>query len=430
VAVVASAPGKANDVLAAALLGAGASVRLMPHWKGSGPWLDLAKGTESRVRVLADEADRSVDRVDLVLLDATDLKTIADLDKLHETFHPWVGRMAPNGRCILVARQPTAAAAPQTHATFRAMDGFVRSVAKELGRRGSTANLLTAPAGTEEALAPVLIFMASDHSAFITGQPWHLSPRCPAPQRMPTSQRLAGKVALITGAARGIGAATARIMAREGAEVVCLDRPEAVAPLERLAQEIDGEVLALDMTDPLAPERLAEHFSSVHEGVDIVVHNAGITRDRTLAKMSIQRWREPLEVNLGAAVRATEALLPRLNRDGRIVAVSSVAGLAGNLGQSNYATSKAGLVGYVGALSRKLAPRSIAASAVAPGFIETRMTGAIPFAVREAGRRLSALNQGGLPADVGELVTFLASPAAYGLSGQVVRVCGGMLIGA
>ncbi|MCA9601197.1 MAG: SDR family oxidoreductase, partial [Myxococcales bacterium] len=158
---------------------------------------------------------------------------------------------------------------------------------------------------------------------------------------------------------------------------------------------------------------------------------AGITRDKTLARMGEAQWQQALDVNLRGVLRVTEALLPKGIRDeGRIVCLSSVAGIAGNLGQTNYAASKAGVVGLVRGWAGPAAKRGIAVNAVAPGFIETRLTRAIPLMIREGGRRLSALGQGGLPEDVAQAIGFLSSPGAHGITGQVLRVCGGALIGA
>jgi 3-oxoacyl-[acyl-carrier protein] reductase len=165
-------------------------------------------------------------------------------------------------------------------------------------------------------------------------------------------------------------------------------------------------------------------------GADIVVHNAGITRDRTLARMSEDEWDSVLAVNLESIERITAALVDGLPRGGRIVCVSSVSGIAGNRGQANYATSKAGVIGVVDELAPMLAQRQGTINAVAPGFIETRMTAAMPLATREAGRRMNSLAQGGLPVDVAETVAWLASPGSAGVNGNVVRVCGQSLIGA
>jgi 3-oxoacyl-[acyl-carrier protein] reductase len=146
--------------------------------------------------------------------------------------------------------------------------------------------------------------------------------------------------------------------------------------------------------------------------------------------MSESEWDQALEVNLGAIVRTTTALEPLLADGGRIICLSSVSGLAGNVGQTNYAASKAGVAGWVRALAPRLAARGVTVNAVAPGFIETRLTAAIPFAIREVARRLSSLGQGGLPDDVAQAITFLASPGAQGLTGHTLRICGGAFVGA
>jgi 3-oxoacyl-[acyl-carrier protein] reductase len=224
--------------------------------------------------------------------------------------------------------------------------------------------------------------------------------------------KLTGRTALVTGAARGIGAEIAALLERYGAEVVRLDIADAD--------------IELDITAPDAPETLARRFAG---GLDIVVHNAGVTKDRTLAKMPEERWQGLMDVNLIAQERITDALLPLLREDGRIVCVSSMSGIAGNAGQTNYATSKAGVIGLVQALAPTL-KRGVTINAVAPGFIETQMTAAMPIAVREAGRRMNSMRQGGLPVDVAETIAWFASPSSAGLNGNVVRVCGQSLLGA
>jgi 3-oxoacyl-[acyl-carrier protein] reductase len=166
--------------------------------------------------------------------------------------------------------------------------------------------------------------------------------------------------------------------------------------------------------------------------VDIVVHNAGITKDKTIAKMTGSAWQSVIDINLCAQERIDDALLAAgiLRDGGRIVGVSSISGIAGNPGQTNYATSKAGVIGRVQSMAKILAARGITINAVAPGFIETHMTVRIPLGLREAGRRMNSLSQGGLPVDVAETVAWLASPASSGITGNVVRVCGQSLIGA
>jgi 3-oxoacyl-[acyl-carrier protein] reductase len=151
-----------------------------------------------------------------------------------------------------------------------------------------------------------------------------------------------------------------------------------------------------------------------------------------MAKMPEERWAQLMEINLSSEERINETLLTKklLRPNGRIVGVSSMAGIAGNNGQTNYAASKAGVIGMVEAMAPELAKRKATINAVAPGFIETKMTGAMPLALREAGRRMNSLRQGGLPVDVAETIAWLASPASSGVNGNVVRVCGQSLIGA
>ena len=243
-------------------------------------------------------------------------------------------------------------------------------------------------------------------------------------------QPLAGRIALVTGAARGIGEAVAEVLARDGAQVVVLDVPQAEEDARRVAERLGGRALALDITAPDAGARIAD---ALPDGLDVLVHNAGITRDRRLVNMPAERWSSVLDVNLASVLRTTDALLDAgtLRRGGRIVATASIAGLAGNAGQTNYGASKAGVVGLVRSLApRALAEHGVTVNAVAPGFIETTMTAAIPLFIREAGRRMNSLAQGGLPADVAETTAWLAHPASGAVNGQIVRVCGQSLLGA
>ena len=162
------------------------------------------------------------------------------------------------------------------------------------------------------------------------------------------------------------------------------------------------------------------------------MHNAGVTRDKTLGRMSAELWDMVLGINLIAQERIDDELLARetIRPNGRIVSVSSISGIAGNAGQTNYATSKAGVIGMVQSLAPELRERGITINAVAPGFIETQMTAAMPIATREAGRRMNSMAQGGLPVDVAEAIAWYASPGSAGVTGNVVRVCGQSLLGA
>jgi 3-oxoacyl-[acyl-carrier protein] reductase len=234
----------------------------------------------------------------------------------------------------------------------------------------------------------------------------------------------------VTGAARGIGAALARVLARDGASVVALDVPAAGDELAGVANEVGGVAVQLDLTSAAAPAQLASLLSSRYGRVDVVVHNAGITRDRTLARMDAATWESVIDVNLSAQERLDGALLGLVPSGGRLLSVSSTSGIAGNRGQANYAASKAGVIGRVEALAPELAVRGITVNAVAPGFIETRLTARMPLGPREVGRRLNSLSQAGLPVDVAETIAWLASPGSGGITGTVIRVCGQMWIGA
>ena len=371
------------------------------------------------------------ERVDALVFDATEVSSPAGLRALYDFFHPHVRRLRPSGRGVLIGRPPLDAPDAAGAAARHALDGFVRSVAKEVGRRGSTAQLLVVEAGAEARLDPVLRFVLGRRSAFVTGQPIPITRTVAGTPGWPRVRPLEGKVCLVTGAARGIGAATVGILAGEGAKVVCLDRPDDDGPLSAVAREHGGVVLAQDVTAPEAPEAIADALEALG-GVDVVVHNAGVTRDKTLAKMSESQWDLAVDVNLGAVARITEALVQRkvLREGGRIVCLSSVAGIAGNVGQTNYAASKAGVVGFVRRLAPELADRGVTVNAIAPGFIETRLTDAMPTMIREVARRLSALGQGGRPEDVGQAIAFLSTPGAVGVTGHLLRVCGGALVGA
>jgi 3-oxoacyl-[acyl-carrier protein] reductase len=274
-----------------------------------------------------------------------------------------------------------------------------------------------------------LRFLLSPKSAYVSGQVIEVGTShetAPPDEDHP----LAGRTALVTGAARGIGEAVAETLARDGARVVVLDVPQAEQDARRVAERLGGTALLLDITAADAGARIAD---ALPDGLDLLIHNAGITRDRRLVNMPSERWSSVLEVNLGSVLRTTDALLKdgTLKRGGRIVATASIAGIAGNAGQTNYGASKAGVVGLVRSLApRALAEHGVTVNAVAPGFIETKMTAAVPLFIREAGRRMNSLAQGGLPADVAETTAWLAHPASGAVNGQVVRVCGQSLLGA
>lgn len=370
-------------------------------------------------------------RVNALVFDATAISSPSDLRALYDFFHPLVKQVGSCGRAVVIGRPPGSCSDAAAAAAQAGLEGFARSLAKEMGKRGSTAHVLYVEDGAEHHVAGPLRFLLSKRSAFVSGQPLSITAQAASDDEPEWTRALEGKVALVTGAARGIGAATAKLLADEGAHVVCLDRPADAQLCSQVAHSIGGSTLLVDVSTPEAPLEIAKALAERHGGVDIVVHNAGVTRDKTLARMSEDKWDQTININLAAVARMTEALLKGPMRDGgRLVLLSSVAGIAGNMGQTNYAASKAGVIGYVRHLSKEVASRGITVNAIAPGFIETRLTAAIPVVIREAARRLSNLSQGGQPRDVGDAITFLATPGSAGLTGQVLRVCGGALVGA
>ncbi|PXY34706.1 3-oxoacyl-ACP reductase [Prauserella sp. PE36] len=371
-------------------------------------------------------------RYGALVFDATGITEPAALRELHRFFHPVIRRIAANGRVVVLGTPPEQAQGRE-HIAQRALEGFTRSVGKEL-KRGATAQLVYVGEGAEDATESTLRFLLSAKSAFVDGQVIRIGTGGVTTARAPESweEPLAGKVALVTGASRGIGAAIAEVLARDGAHVVALDIPAQGGDLSSVANRIGGSALQLDITAVDAPAKLAEYLTQRHGGVDVVVHNAGITRDKTLGNLSDSAWDAVLNVNLVAQLAVNDTLLAEkvLKENGRIIGVSSIAGIAGNLGQTNYATSKAGVIGMVHDGTPRLAEYGGTINAVAPGFIETQMTAAVPVVIREVGRRLSSLAQGGLPVDVAETIAWYANPGSSAVNGNVVRVCGQAFLGA
>jgi len=313
------------------------------------------------------------------------------------------------------------------------LPGFIRSLAKESGKNGTTANLIQVKTGAENGIEGALRFFLSPHSAFVTGQ---VLPVVGAPKGVKVAafseKPLTGKLAVVTGAARGIGAAIAEVLAREGATVIGVDRPADESTLGATMSSIGGIACPLDITDADAGKKLAAVAAGKGGKIDIIVHNAGITRDKMMRNMAAHLWDMVLDVNLGAIVRCNDQLLAgdAFGANARIVCISSIGGIAGNAGQTNYAATKSAVIGYVDAMAKQLEGKGISINAIAPGFIETQMTAAIPVVTREVARRLSSLSQGGLPVDIAEAVTFMASPLAAGVNGATLRVCGQNLVGA
>jgi 3-oxoacyl-[acyl-carrier protein] reductase len=374
------------------------------------------------------EAVSDEDRWGAMVLDARDVKTTGDLAAIRTFFGGRLRQLQPSGRVVVLGLAPDGGDIA-TDTARQAIDGVVRSLAKEL-QRGATANLLLVE--DEASLESALRFFLSGKSAYVDGQPLRLGPGvAPAPDDW--DHPLAGKTALVTGAARGIGAAIAGVLARDGAHVIVADLAAAGDALAKVANRIGGTTLHLDVAAPDAPERLLTHLEAHTAGLDVLVHNAGITRDKLMANMKPEQWDSVIAVNLESQLRINAGLLDskQLRDQARVVCISSTTGLAGNRGQTNYGATKAGVIGLVRSSAHVFAKHGDATiNAIAPGFIDTEMTAKMPFATREVARRLSSLQQAGLPVDVAEGVAWLASPGAGGVNGQVLRVCGQNLVGA
>src|SRR5690348_996316 len=240
---------------------------------------------------------------------------------------------------------------------------------------------------------------------------------------------LTGETALVTGASRGIGAAIADELAALGAKVIGTATTESGAQAigDRLAQH-GGFGRALNVTDGAAIEALIDEIAKDHGGVSILVNNAGITRDQLLMRMKEEDWQAILDTNLSSVYRTSKAVMRGMMkaRKGRIISIASVIGLTGNPGQSNYAAAKAGIIAFSKSLAREIGSRGITVNVVAPGFIDTDMTRALPESAKEALLGQIALGRLGEAGDIAKAVGFLASPAAAYISGETLHVNGGM----
>jgi 3-oxoacyl-[acyl-carrier protein] reductase len=394
----------------------------------SGPVLTGGGGrlTESIDRVLDDigaEAFKDIPGSDetfkALVFDATGISSIDELRQAYEFFHPVIRSLRASGRVIVLGTTPETATDPDEAVAQRALEGLTRSIGKEV-RRGVTSQLIYVAPRAEDQLGSTLRFFLSPKSAYVSGQVVRIGEPVAPHDAIDWERPLTGKVALVTGAARGIGASIADVLARDGAHVVRLDVPG------------QGTELELDITDADAPAQITSHLLAKHGGVDVVIHNAGVTRDKTLARMSDDQWGTVLGINLIAPHRIDTELFERdaIKGNGRVVMVSSISGIAGNAGQTNYSTSKAGIIGMVQAYAPRVGKRGVTLNAVAPGFIETQMTAAMPITIREAGRRMNSMAQGGLPVDVAETIAWFANPGSAGVNANIVRVCGQSMIGA
>ncbi|MFN8281791.1 MAG: 3-oxoacyl-ACP reductase [Chitinophagales bacterium] len=365
-------------------------------------------------------------KFDGIVLNATGIQTIEDTTDFFKEAQRVISKLNKNGRVVVLTKEDSTNR--ESFAVQNAFEGFTRALSKELGKYGTTANHLRITNAVAENISTAVLFFLSDKSSFITGQVVELNTGR-FTKSVTENLLLQDKVAIVTGGARGIGAAVAHVLHREGAKVIIVDVPQASDDANALAFEINGGCFLIDITQNDAAEKIQKYVLDKFGKLDILVNNAGITRDKTLAKMSEQQWNSVMQVNLKATINLTEQFIKNgFTENAKVIGLASISGIAGNVGQTNYSASKAGMIAYMKAIAQT--QKNIYANAVAPGFIETKMTESLPLFVKEGGRRLSTLKQGGLPEDVAELIGFLASPLSDGINGNCIRVCGGSMIGA
>jgi 3-oxoacyl-[acyl-carrier protein] reductase len=242
---------------------------------------------------------------------------------------------------------------------------------------------------------------------------------------------LKGKTALITGASRGIGKAIAMALAKNGCNIAINDIEPAMDEAKKTVEEIkalgvDAGAFAADVSKFDDCKKMVEGVQKKFSKVDILVNNAGITKDRTLKKMTPEEWNAVININLNSLYNVTHNVLPLIPEGGRVVNISSVAGISGNFGQCNYASTKAGVIGFTKSLAKEVGKLKITVNAIAPGFIKSAMTDKIPVMMLEQIMELIPMKELGQVEDVANAILFLASENARYISGQVLRVDGGI----
>ena len=247
---------------------------------------------------------------------------------------------------------------------------------------------------------------------------------------------LEGKNVIITGASRGIGRGVATVFAKNGANIAFtyLSSTDKAKSLENELKlfGVKAKGYKSDASNFISAQEFSKSVIDDFGSIDVLVNNAGITKDGLLMRMTENDFNSVMQINMNSVFNMTKAVIKPMMKakNGSIINMSSVVGVKGNAGQTNYSASKAGIIGFTKSTALELGSRNIRCNAIAPGFIETQMTAAIPFVTRQMGRRLSSLGQGGLPIDVAEVIGFFVSPQAAGINGNVVRVCGQSLLGA
>jgi 3-oxoacyl-[acyl-carrier protein] reductase len=360
-----------------------------------------------------------------VVFDASDLQHTDQLKQLREFFQPLLKNLAHSAHVVILGRAPETLSDPFAASAQRALEGFSRSLAKEL-RSGGVLQLLYVGEGAEDQLEGALRFFLSPKSAYICGQVIRLQ-ACTTPVADWT-RPLAGRKALVTGAARGIGAAIAETLARDGADVIVLDVPQAKADLDALAARLGARTIVLDICAEDAAAQLIEHLP---DGIDIVVHNAGITRDGQFRKMSHADWDAVISTNLNSMFNVTKQVIEGMIDAGfgRIINISSVNGQKGQFGQVNYSTAKAGLHGFTMALAQEVASKGVTVNTVSPGYIGTDMVKAIRPDVLEkivAGVPAKRLGE---PEEIASIIAWIASEEGGYATGADFSLNGGLHMG-
>jgi 3-oxoacyl-[acyl-carrier protein] reductase len=365
-------------------------------------------------------------KVDALVFNLNKGTKVEDLTSLYQAIHDTIKKMRKSGR-LLIHWQKEA----KNEAMEAALSALIKSIGRELGKYGSTANLILSDGKAATAVTQTtLAWLLSDRSAFISGQVFHVEAQHPQTQVEHSQQGLlAGRTAIITGAARGIGLVIAQYFRCEGAKIIGIDHPSQEEALTTAMKDIGAEVMLQDLANPQAVANIKNLINNGPGQIDIMIHNAGITKDRTIANMPTVDWERVMQINYNFPSKMTmellkpgSAIIPLIKEGGRIVNISSIVGIAGNFGQTNYAAAKGALIGHTKDLHKQKSGANI--NAIACGFIETKMTEKIPPVMREIARRMNALKQGGLPEDVAEAVVFLCSELGSGISGQTIRVCG------
>ena len=361
-----------------------------------------------------------------LVVDGRNVSNATALKLIFNQLQEGVKSIKANGKVLIYSVQPELLEDVH-HSTYqRALEGISRSLAKELGGRGTTVNLVKLQPNVDlNNYETVEEFFTSGRSAFITGQ------AVIANDATKSGRELSEKICVVTGGAGGIGSATVKRLASEGATVVIADMPQME---ERAKSMLSDKVsfLGADLTDEAARKNLLETIKEKHGRIDVLVNNAGITRDKTLKNMPEHYWDSLIAINLTAVINLTEDALAMglIPEGGRIISTSSISGIAGNFGQTNYTATKASLIGYSASKSKELKAKGITINAIAPGYIETDIVKTMPLTTRIFAERLTSLAQAGKPEDIAEAMAFLAHPGAESINGQVLRVCGGSFLGA